>query len=140
MSTTPATPMLRELARAGEAYRFLFSEGELAVFLMGDAIEDCNDAVCTMFGSTRDEIIGRSMLEYSSPGQPDNSPAEEAGRRRIASALAGLPQWCRWQYRRKDGEAVDALVYVEAVRVDGVRRLLMRARDLSKLERAEALL
>jgi PAS domain S-box-containing protein len=140
MHATTATPTLRELARAGDAYRFLFSEGELAVFLMADVIEDCNEAVCRMLGCARGEIVGRSMLEYSSPIQPDGSPAEEAGRRRVESALAGLPQWCRWQYRRKDGEAVDALVTVEAVRVDGARRLLMRARDLSKLERAEALL
>ena len=130
---------LRELARNGDDYRFLLAEQELAVFLVsGTAIEDCNEAVSRMLGRPREDIVGRTMIELSSPTQHDGVPAAEAARLRVHSALAGLPQWCGWQYRRGDGEPVDALVYVEAVKVDGERRLLLRARDLSRLERAAA--
>ncbi|MCG6876126.1 MAG: PAS domain S-box protein [Betaproteobacteria bacterium] len=131
---------LRELSRAGEAYRFLLSERDLAVLVLSENVEDCNEAACQLFGVTRDEFIGRSPLEFAPPNQPDGLPSETSARERLASALAGLPQWCTWQYRRKDGKLVDTLVHVEAVRVDGVRRVLIRIRDVSRLERAEVAL
>jgi len=131
---------LRELSRAGEAYRFLLSERDLAVLVLSENVEDCNEAACQLFGVTREEFIGRSPLEFAPPNQPDGMPSETSARERLASALAGLPQWCSWQYRRKDGKLVDTLVHVEAVRVDGFRRVLIRIRDVSRLERAEAAL
>jgi PAS domain S-box-containing protein len=137
MSMPVQSEALRELSRAGEAYRFLLSERDLAVLVLSETIEDCNEAACRLFGVTRDEFIGRSPLEFAPPCQPDGSPSDVSARTRLASALAGLAQWCTWQYRRKDGKLVDTLVHVEAVRVDGVRRVLIRIRDVSQLERAE---
>jgi PAS domain S-box-containing protein len=128
---------LRELSRAGEAYRFLLSERDLAVLVLSENVEDCNEAACQLFGVTRTEFIGRSPLEFAPPYQPDGLPSDTSARERLASALAGLPQWCTWQYRRKDGKPVDTIVHVEAVRVDGFRRVLIRIRDVSRLERAE---
>ena len=131
---------LRELSRAGEAYKFLLSERDLAVLVLSEYIDDCNEAACQLFGVTREEFIGRSPLEFAPPNQPDGLPSETSARERLASALAGLPQWCTWQYRRKDGKLVDTLVHLEAVRLDGLRRVLIRIRDVSRLERAEVAL
>jgi len=131
---------LRELSRAGEAYRFLLSERDLAVLVLSENVEDCNEAACQLFGVTREEFIGRSPLEFAPPTQPDGTDSDITARERLASALAGLPQWCTWQYLRKDGKPVDTMVHVEGVRVDGVRRVLIRIRDVSRLERAEAAL
>ncbi len=128
---------LRELSRAGEAYRFLLSERDLAVLVLSETVEDCNQAACDLFGVTRDEFIGRSPLEFAPASQPDGSPSEASSRERLASALGGLPQWCTWQYRRSDGRLIDTIVHVEGVRVDGFRRVLIRIRDVSRLERAE---
>ena len=55
----------------------------------------------------------------------------------ITSALGGLPQWFSWQYRRRDGAPIDSLVHVEGLRIDGARRVLIRIRDVSRLQRAE---
>jgi PAS domain S-box-containing protein len=137
MNMPAQTEALRELSRAGEAYRFLLSERDLAVLVLSETIEDCNDAACRLFGVSRAEFIGRSPLEFAPPHQPDGSPSEPSARERIASALAGLAQWFTWQYRHQDGKLVDTLVHVEAVRIDGVRRVLIRIRDVSQLERAE---
>jgi len=104
---------LRELSRAGEAYRFLLSERDLAVLVLSENVEDCNEAACQLFGVTRTEFIGRSPLEFAPPYQPDGMPSDTSARERLASALAGLPQWCTWQYRRKDGKPVDTIVHGE---------------------------
>jgi PAS domain S-box-containing protein len=140
MSMPAPKDVLRELSRAGEAYKFLLSERDLAVLVLSETVEDCNEAACQLFGVTREELIGRSPLEFAPPTQPDGSPSEASARERMVSALAGLPQWCSWQYRRRDGKPVDTLVHVEAVRVDGVRRALIRIRDVSRLQRAEVAL
>jgi PAS domain S-box-containing protein len=131
---------LRELPRGGEAYRFLFSDEDEAVVLFADVIEDCNEAACRMLGRTRDQVIGRSPLDFSPAVQPDGTPSAQLGRQRVESGLAGLPQWYRWQYLRKDGTPLEALVHEEVVRVDGRRRVLIRSRDLSDLQRTESAL
>jgi len=137
MSAPKPPNALRSLSRDGEAYRFMLGERDAAVLLLSEFIEDCNDTACQLFGAARAEFIGRSPLEFAPPQQPDGSDSEASARQRLASALAGLPQWFSWQYRRRDGSPIDGLVHVEAVRVDGARRVLIRIRDVSRLQRAE---
>ncbi|MCL4802070.1 MAG: PAS domain S-box protein, partial [Burkholderiales bacterium] len=131
---------LRSLSRGGDAYRFLFSEADLAVFLVAEKVEDCNEAACRLLGRPREAIIGEAPLAFAPETQPDGSSSEQGAHTRLASALAGLPQWCKWRWLRSDGTPVDTFAYVEGIRVDGVRRILLRVRDVSALERAEAAL
>jgi PAS domain S-box-containing protein len=140
MNDPKALDGLRALARNGEAYRFMLGESDAAVLLLSETIEDCNDTACELFGVSRQAFIGRSPLEFAPPQQPDGSDSEVSARQRLASALAGLPQWFAWQYRRPDGAPIDSLVHVEGLRIDGVRRVLIRIRDVSRLQRAEAAL
>jgi PAS domain S-box-containing protein len=138
MGAKRISPPLRELVRNGDAYRFLFSEEELAVFLIGDKVEDCNEAAARMLGRARAAILGRPMLEFCPRTQPDGTTTAVEAVRRIRAALDGLHQWCPWRYERPDGTPVDTLVHIEAISVAGARRILARARDVSRLERAEA--
>ncbi|MGW8269285.1 MAG: PAS domain-containing hybrid sensor histidine kinase/response regulator [Burkholderiales bacterium] len=140
MNEPKALDGLRAISRDGEAYRFMLGEADAAVLLLSETIEDCNAAACQLFGISREDFIGRSPLEFAPPQQPDGSDSDASARQRLASALAGLPQWFNWQYRHRDGAPIDSLVHVEALRVDGLRRVLIRIRDVSRLERAEAAL
>ncbi len=129
---------MKQFQRDEDAYRALFGPEDLAVFVMAQGIEDCNDAACRLLGLARERLLGRSPLEFSAPVQPDGTPSAEGGRRRAEAALAGQPQWCQWEFRREDGEPVVTLVHMEAVRLDATVRLLVNVRDLSALWRAEA--
>jgi PAS domain S-box-containing protein len=129
---------MKQFQRDEDAYRALFGPEDLAVFVMAQGIEDCNDAACRVLGAPRERLLGRSPLEYSAPVQPDGTPSAEGGRRRAEAALAGQPQWFQWEFRRADGEPVVTLVSMEAVRLDTAVRLLVNVRDLSALWRAEA--
>ncbi len=128
---------MKQFQRDQDAYRALFGPDDLAVFVMAEGIEDCNDAACRLLGFERERILGRSPLELSSPVQPDGTPSAEGGRRRAEAALAGQPQWFQWEFRRADGGPVLTLVHMEAVRLDATTRLLVNVRDLSALWRAE---
>jgi PAS domain S-box-containing protein len=129
---------MKQFQRDEHAYRALFGPEDLAVFVMAQGIEDCNDAACRLLGLARERLIGCSPLAFSAPVQPDGTPSAEGGRRRVEAALAGQPQWFQWEFRREDGEPVVTLVHVEAVRLDATLRLLVNVRDLSPLWRAEA--
>ncbi len=128
---------MRALTRSDEAYRALFGSDDLALFVLGEGIEDCNEAACRLLGRPREALLGRSPLELSPPLQPDGAPSALAGQQRVQSALMGLPQWFQWQFLRGDGSPVEGLVHLEAVRLEGSRRLLVRVRDLSRLREAE---
>ena len=128
----------RELARHGDAYRFLLAEADLGVLVIAGVVEDCNDAACRLFGRSRDALVGRDALELSPPVQPDGTSSATAATRRLESALAGLPQWFEWRFQNAKRRARRHLVHVEAVLVDGRRRVLLRLRNLSHLQRAES--
>ncbi len=129
---------MKQFQRDEDAYRALFGPEDLAVFVMAQGIEDCNDAACRLLGLARERLLGHSPLEFSAPLQPDGRPSAEGGRRRAEAALAGQPQWFQWEFRREDGEPIVTLVHLEAVRLDAAVRLLVNVRDLSALWRAEA--
>ncbi len=137
MASVLQHPIMRRIERATEAYESLFGDAELAVFVLAEDIVDCNDAACRLFGFQRKELVGRPPLVLSPPLQPDGSDSAASARERAASALAGLPQWFQWQFQARDGRPVEALVHMEAVRLDDATRLLLRVRDLSHLWRAE---
>ena len=128
---------MKQFQRDADAYRALFGPEDLAVFVMAQGIEDCNDGACRLLGLARERLLGRSPLAFSAPVQPDGTPSAEGGRRRAEAALAGQPQWFQWEFRREDGEPVVTLVHMEAVRLDAAVRLLVNVRDLSALWRAE---
>ncbi len=129
---------MKQLQRGDDTYRRLFGDEDLAVFVMSEGIEDCNDSACRLFGRTREELRGQTPLDISPLHQPDGVPSLEAGKRRIEAALAGLPQSFVWAFRRADGEPVETLVQMEAIRLDSKVRLFNYVRDLSQLWRAEA--
>ncbi len=120
-----------------DAFSELLGNDGLAIFLLARGVEDCNDAACRLLGRTKEELVGHSPLEFSPPTQPDGAPSAQVGRERIESALSGLPQWFEWEFALPDGAPAHCLVHVEAMRVDGNRRLMLRVRDLSQLARAE---
>ena len=73
---------IRQFQRDDDAYRALFGPEDLAVFVMAQGIEDCNDAACRLLGHARERLLGRSPLSFSAPVQPDGTPSAEGGRRR----------------------------------------------------------
>ncbi len=128
---------MKSITRDDAQWRGMMSNGDLAVLVLGQAIEDCNDAACRLLGRARDEIVGRSPLDLSAAEQADGTPSELGGRARIDGALAGQPQWFTWRFRVAGGVECSTLVHLETVRLGGRRRLVAHIQDLSSLLRAE---
>ncbi|MGQ0525289.1 MAG: PAS domain S-box protein [Betaproteobacteria bacterium] len=119
MTTRPAT-VARPLAESSAH----------GVFLLGDTVEDCNEAACRILGLERSSLIGRSLVELSPPMQPDGIVSAERWARRIYAARAGQPQWFQWQFRRDGDGAVYALVHLSAME-DANAGVIAHVHDLS---------
>ena len=79
------------------------------------------------------DAAGDTILSLCPEAQPDGLRSAEGWRIRVDAACAGLMQSFAWQFRRRDGTPVDALVELEQTRV----ALEVRIRDLTALRSAE---
>jgi PAS domain S-box-containing protein len=119
-------------------YRILFETAHDAIFLMDEKIFlDCNPRATKIFDCTREDIIGKSPLDFSPPVQPDGSDSKIRAREKIDMALAGQSQVFEWKHIKKDGTPFDAEVSLNAVPLDGVLHLQAIVRDISKRKRSE---
>jgi len=118
------------LRRGEQRIRDLFDQAGDGIFLadIRGRYTDVNDAACRMLGYTRDEIVGKSIL--------DLIPPEDAGRLHQAreALLAGQAHVEEWRLRRKDGCYVS--VEVSAKILPGGQWQAI-VRDISERRRAQ---
>lgn len=142
-----AVALLRDMKRRAEAvqesetkYRTLFEGASEGIMLFDDIIFDCNEQLCRLFGSSREEIIGRSPLHFSPEQQPDGTPSADKARHWIDAALAGDTRYFPWQQRRQDGTLIDTEVSLKALNIQGRTVIQAVMRDVSEKKKADALM
>ncbi len=86
----------------------------LPTLLIGETIIDCNAAARALFGCDAKSLCRQPLATVLPAVQPDGSDSLRAWRERLAAARSGLAQWFLWQFVRRDGGVVDALVHLEA--------------------------
>ncbi|GIX30731.1 MAG: hypothetical protein KatS3mg124_1203 [Porticoccaceae bacterium] len=115
-------------------FRTLFDGVAEAVFLVeGERFADCNAAACAMFRCRREELLGKTPVDFSPPLQPDGTPSELAARERLAAALAGRPQRFEWRHRRADGTLFLAEVALNRVVLADRTLVVGFVRDISEV-------
>ena len=87
-------------------YRTLFESLDAAVLLVdGARCIDCNPATLRMFGLTsREEIIGKTALDFARRQQPDGTDSAEFVRGVLETAVAKGTHVFEWQATRPTGE------------------------------------
>ncbi len=136
-----------ELREKEKKYRRLFESAGDATFIMsvseedGTRFADCNNSTLRLFRCHhREQIIGKSLVDFSPPLQPDNTASREKARQLTMAAMAGNPQTFEWEHQRLDGTRF--FVEVSLVRIDVEDKPLMQAvlRDITNRKHAEALI
>ncbi len=118
-------------------YRTLFESSAEGIFLMTDVFFDCNEQACKLWKCNREDIVGRSPVEFSPEVQPDGRRSSEAAQEYLAAALAGEPQFFYWQHLRKDGILIDTEISITSLMVDGRKILQATMRDITERQRGE---
>lgn len=130
--------VLNELRNSEIRYRALFEGSGDAIFVLRNGLFiDCNNTAQHMFRCSREQMMGRSPAEFSTPLQPDGMASTDKARHKIRAALDGQVQIFEWRHRRHDGTTFDAEVTLNAVLIEDTTCLIGSVRDISDRKQAE---
>jgi PAS domain S-box-containing protein len=80
-------------------YWSLFDTSPDAIILLkGNTIIDCNTSTLRMFEGTKDQIVGKSVIDFSSQTQAGNLDADELSLRYVKTCLEGDVQTFEWEH------------------------------------------
>jgi signal transduction histidine kinase len=114
-----------------------FPDNRRATFLLDEVFLECDALMAQLLGIDPAELCGRDLLSISPPLQADGSDSAAGLAVRIAAARAGLSQAFEWRLLRANQEAVDALLRLEPVRIEGRDCLRGYLSDLGERKRIE---
>lgn len=127
-----------ELLQNQVRYQLLFETAHDAMFLMNETdFIDCNSKTLETFGCLKEEIIGKSPLDFSPLFQSDGVESSIRAKEKIGNALAGQPQRFEWKHQKLNGVLFDSEVSLNAVNVGGKKYLQAMVRNISKRKKSD---
>jgi PAS domain S-box-containing protein/putative nucleotidyltransferase with HDIG domain len=105
---------------------------DVILLLSKDLFIDCNKKALTIFGCTRENIIGKTPSQLSPPTQPDGRNSQEKATELIERALSGKPQIFEWQHSQLDGTIFDAEVSLNTIDLGGKIYTQVIIRDITQ--------
>jgi PAS domain S-box-containing protein/putative nucleotidyltransferase with HDIG domain len=101
-------------------YKTLFESAQDGIFLIKDTrIVDCNTQGPKIFGGSREQVIGKSFLDFSPLQQPDGNKSEKKIKTVFHALYDGKPQSFEWQYQRLDGSLIYTSININPINIDG---------------------
>jgi PAS domain S-box-containing protein len=125
-----------------EAFRKrVFDSSRVPIVIMDAATYkyvDCNSAAVEIYRfSSREEVIGKTPLDFSAPTQYDDTPSSDKARLNIEKAMAFGAYEFEWRHERPDGEIWDAEVHLMSFESANRKLLQFTLTDITERKRAE---
>ncbi|OPY70367.1 MAG: cyclic-di-GMP phosphodiesterase [Syntrophorhabdus sp. PtaU1.Bin050] len=131
----------RRLQESEIKYRTLVDNVNVAILIMkANIFVDCNTKAPTVFGCSKEEIIGEVMGRFYPADQQDERSSEETIRQRIAAALGGERQFYESKMCRYDGAPFDAEISLNRIELEGECLIQVVVRDITSRKEAERML
>jgi PAS domain S-box-containing protein len=128
----------KALLESERYYRTLFESASDAVFIVEENyFLECNQKVLTLFGCTREQILGKTPADFSPPFQPDGQNSGEKAERIMVEVRNGISQSFEWRYKRLDGVLFDAEVNLDPLNIADQKRFIAIVRDITERKKAE---
>ncbi len=124
--------------KSGQLYKTLFENAGDGIFIMSaEKFLECNPMTLKIYGcSTKEDIIGRTPMEFSPEFQPDGQASLTKAMIYINEAICGNPQKFYWRHIRKDGTPFDAEVGLNSLQIGNETFLQAIVRDITELREA----
>ena len=123
----------RAIAESERKYRTLFETANDGIFLQdARGFLDCNQMGASMYGLSKEEVIGASPADLCPERQADGRLSSEVAAGHIERALRGETPCFEWQYLRSDGVVLDAEVTLSCIEYQGAPCLQAIVRDICK--------
>ncbi len=121
-----------------ERYRKLFESATDGICIVKDnKIIDCNTKLAKIFGASKEDILGRTPIDFSPETQPDGKDSREKGFGKINLAMQGIPQTFTWKHRTKGGALIDSEVNLNRVEINNEMHIQAIVRDVTRQKEIE---
>jgi len=141
---TFAAGMIEQRAQTEEFRNSVFESSHIPIVIMDDTTSrymDCNPAALAMYHlSSRDELIGKTPLDFSAPVQYDGTRSSEKSASYLGQALARGSAVFEWRHQYPDGRLWDAEVHLRSFGIGDKRFLQFSTIDITERKRTEAAL
>ncbi len=128
----------KAVAESESKYRTLFETANDGIFLQNAiGFLDCNQRGANMYGLAKEQLIGKSPINFCPKYQPDGRLSSEVVAEKIEAALRGETPCFEWQSLRGDGVPFDVEITLNRIEYLGQSCLQAIVRDIGKRKQAE---
>jgi diguanylate cyclase (GGDEF)-like protein/PAS domain S-box-containing protein len=121
------------LEQEKERYRLLFESAHDAIILLkNNLIVNCNQRALELFGAVPEEMLGKSLLEFSPLLQPDDLYSDEMYALYCQRLFEGSPQNFEWRFKSQAGGWFDAEISLNGLILNGESHFQAIIRDVSE--------
>ena len=119
-------------------YQTLFNVANDAILLCKNFyLIECNNRAEDLFGGSRQDVLGNSILDLSPEDQPDGHDSVHKLKSVLASSTTGDGQFFVWTFKRLDGTEFPTEVGLKVLKFKDEELTLYSIRDISKRVNAE---
>ncbi len=123
----------RQLAKRERKFHRLFEEANDGIFVMNDlTFVDCNERITEIFGGSKEEVIGKTPLDFSPEVQPDGRLSSEKAREKMERVNNGEPQVFEWRHHTVEGNPIEVEVSLNKIELGEDTYLQAILRDLTE--------
>ncbi|MHB8907868.1 MAG: PAS domain S-box protein [Syntrophales bacterium] len=127
-----------KIKESQDNYRVLFETASDGIFIYDrTGFVDCNEKGASMYGLRKEDLIGRSPVEFAPEKQPDGRLSADVAEGKMIAAFNGTPQHFEWQALRTDGVPLDVEITLNRLEIGGSYLLMAIVRSIAERKRVE---
>jgi len=124
-----------------QRYKRLFENAPVSILLMDPTnIFECNSYTLKMFECVNEDLLGKSLLDFSPSSQPDGSLSSEKVCEHIYSTLNGDLNTFEWSFHRKKGKEFYAEVTLSKIDIGTKTYVQAIVHDITERKKSESMI
>jgi len=124
---------LKKLHESEVKYQAIFENSGEGFFLMTDVFIDVNKKACELFEYSKEEIIGKSPLDFSPEMQADGVSSERKANNYIRRAFKDGYATFYWQHKSKSKKLIDTRITLNRILIKDKNYLIAIMHNMTEI-------